>query len=263
MSGGQGNAASGSDATVDGGIGNTAFGDRATVGGGVTNVATGSRATVGGGDSNFASGAAATIPGGLLNTAQGDYSFAAGRRAKANHAGAFVWADSTDADMPSSANNQFIARAAGGFFLQSDSTLDSQGGFLNTSTGAFLSSGGAWTDVSDAALKENFAPADPQAILARLAALPVQSWNYQAEGSGVRRLGPTAQDFYAAFGLGSDDKHISGVDAHGVAFLAVQALYRLVRQLDDQVRDLQGSVAALEAELARKDQLAVARAEQN
>ncbi len=82
----------------------------------------------------------------------------------------------------------------------------------------------------DAGVKENFAPADPHAVLARLVDLPVQSWNYKAEGPGVKRLGPTAQDFYAAFGLGSDDKHISGVDAHGVAFLAIQALYRVVQE---------------------------------
>jgi hypothetical protein len=39
---------------------------------------------------------------------------AAGRRAKANHDGAFVWADNTDADFASTAANQFLIRAAGG-----------------------------------------------------------------------------------------------------------------------------------------------------
>jgi hypothetical protein len=50
----------------------------------------------------------------LSNTAEGRYSFAAGRRAKAYHDGAFVWADSTDADFASSANDQFAVRATGG-----------------------------------------------------------------------------------------------------------------------------------------------------
>lgn len=55
----------------------------------------------------------ATIPGGKQNAAT-NYAFAAGRRAKARHEGAFVWADSTDADFTSGANNQFLIRAAGG-----------------------------------------------------------------------------------------------------------------------------------------------------
>src|SRR5262249_10122041 len=56
----------------------------------------------------------ATVPGGVNNTAAGYSSFAAGRRAKANHQGAFVWADSADADFASTASNQFLIRATGG-----------------------------------------------------------------------------------------------------------------------------------------------------
>src|SRR6185436_19508148 len=72
-------------------------------------------ATVGGGGNNIvlANGLYATIPGGSANTAT-NYAVAAGTRAKANHTGAFVWADSTDADFPSTANNQFLVRASGG-----------------------------------------------------------------------------------------------------------------------------------------------------
>ena len=57
---------------------------------------------------------AAFIAGGQSNLAAASFSHAAGHRAKANHTGAFVWADSTDADFGSSANNQFLIRAAGG-----------------------------------------------------------------------------------------------------------------------------------------------------
>ena len=46
-------------------------------------------------------------------TRQGLNSFAAGRRAKALHDGAFVWADATDADFASTADNQFNIRATG------------------------------------------------------------------------------------------------------------------------------------------------------
>ena len=34
--------------------------------------------------------------------------------------------------------------------------------------------------------------------------MPVSTWSYQAQGTGIRHLGPTAQDFRAAFGLGEN-----------------------------------------------------------
>jgi hypothetical protein len=114
VGGGRNNTASGVEATVGGGYYNTASSVGATVGGGESNVASDWYATVGGGMGNTASGYAATVPGGRDNTAQGAYSFAAGRRAKANHDGAFVWADSTNADFTSTAANQFAVRATGG-----------------------------------------------------------------------------------------------------------------------------------------------------
>ncbi len=43
----------------------------------------------------------------------------------------------------------------------------------------------------------------------------------------MRHLGPTAEDFYAAFGLGSD-AGIGTVDADGVALATIQALYQLM-----------------------------------
>jgi|GEM_PF-3324481 len=75
-------------------------------------------ATVGGGIGNRARGPRSTVPGGGGNFADGAYSFAAGRKAKANHAGTFVWADTGDAifgtDFASTAPNQFLIRASGG-----------------------------------------------------------------------------------------------------------------------------------------------------
>jgi trimeric autotransporter adhesin len=79
--------------------------------------------TIGGGGSNTNAGKYATVPGGELNYAGGDHSFAAGRRAKANHAGVFVWADSTSADFTSATSNQFLVRATGGVDLTGDLTV--------------------------------------------------------------------------------------------------------------------------------------------
>lgn len=114
VSGGASNTASADNATVGGGLQNTASGVTSTVAGGDSNVASAQNSTVGGGGANTASGQRSTVPGGLYNVAAGNDSFAAGRRAKANHNGSFVWADSVDADFASDAVNQFRVRATGG-----------------------------------------------------------------------------------------------------------------------------------------------------
>jgi hypothetical protein len=121
VSGGNGNFASGGQATVGGGAGNGVQQQFGTVGGGTDNsvidagpLPNPTSGTVAGGFSNVVHGAYASIPGGEMNTADGDFSLAAGRHAKANHDGAFVWADSIDADFASTRSNQFIIRAGGG-----------------------------------------------------------------------------------------------------------------------------------------------------
>ena len=62
-------------------------------------------------------------------------------------------------------------------------------------------------------------------------------------------MGPMAQDFYAAFGLGEDDMHIETVDADGVALAAIQALYRMNQQQQEEIRQLQSRVADLQERL--------------
>jgi hypothetical protein len=123
IGGGNSNTASDLVATVGGGTGNTASVFLATVGGGYYNTASGGYATVGGGDHNTASGNYATVPGGRSNSATMPYTLAAGRRAKANHAGTFVWADSTDTDFASTAQNQFLIRAGGGVGIGTNSPV--------------------------------------------------------------------------------------------------------------------------------------------
>ena len=91
------------------------------------------------------------------------------------------------------------------------------------------------------------APADGSDVLARLASVPVSTWSYTSQDPSIRHMGPMAQDFRAAFGLGEDDKHISTVDADGVALAAIQALYA-------QDQALAAENAALKSENAAKQQ---------
>ncbi len=80
--------------------------------------------------------------------------------------------------------------------------------------------------------------------------VPILTWNYKSQDDSIRHMGPMAQDFRAAFGLGADDKHISTVDADGVALSAVQELYRMVLQKDAQLQELQTQLRMLQVELA-------------
>jgi hypothetical protein len=114
VGGGWNNTSSGGLSTVAGGYYNTASQDWSTVAGGTSNTASGVGAAIGGGQANIANRRCAMVPGGLSNLAAGYCALAAGRRAKADHNGVFIWADHTDVDFSSTAEDQFLIRAAGG-----------------------------------------------------------------------------------------------------------------------------------------------------
>ncbi len=80
-----------------------------------------------------------------------------------------------------------------------------------------------FTPTSDRNAKQNFTSVNPREVLAKVAALSITEWSYKTI-KDVRHIGPVAQDFYAAFGVGGDDKGISTVDADGVALAAIQGL---------------------------------------
>ena len=83
---------------------------------------------------------------------------------------------------------------------------------------------GTITPNSDRNAKTAIVPADTAAILDKVAALPIEQWRFKAEPEGVKHVGPMAQDFHAAFGLGTRPTGIATVDADGVALAAIQAL---------------------------------------
>ena len=86
--------------------------------------------------------------------------------------------------------------------------------------------------VSDVNMKRNFTSVDPDQILERLATLPIATWSYRTESAHERHIGPMAQDFMATFGVGSSDRTILQVDADGVAFAAIQALYARLKAVE-------------------------------
>jgi Chaperone of endosialidase len=240
--------------TIGGGSLNSASGEYSTIAGGYTNYATGLRSSVGGGQGNKASGANSTVAGGEGNQAAGNFSFAAGRQAKATEAGSFVWGDNRGGgasdDVTSPAANTFTVRASGGIWLGTTSSpAMTAGHFIDTSTGAYLSSAGAWTNSSDRALKHDFHPLDKGSVLEQVARMPITSWSYKAEKPPIRHIGPMAQDFYKAFGLGLDNKHITTIDEGGVALAAIQGLYRQNKTLQRENQKMQRENRSLRAQL--------------
>jgi len=138
-------------------------------------------------------------------------------------------------------DSTFWARATGGATFVTG--LDANG---LPASGVTLSPGsGAWSTLSDRAAKTGFTPVDPQDILRRLAELPVGLWSYRSQGPDVKHIGPVAQDFRAAFGLGEDDTHISTVDADGVIMAAIQGLYQTVQKNDQRILELEQRVRDL------------------
>jgi hypothetical protein len=231
-------------ATIGGGDDNETTADYATVAGGDDNTAGGIAATVGGGRYNEASGFYACVPGGRKNRAVA-YSFAAGHRAKAANQGSFVWADSTAADLKTTAKNQFLARAKGGVKFFTNGTMTS---------GAKLNPGaGSWTNLSDRESKENFEAVDARDVLERLAEIPMRTWNYRSQDASIRHMGATSQDLHAAFGLGADDKGIVTVDGIGVTMAAVQGLNQKIDEREAEIQALGAKAREKDARIARME----------
>jgi hypothetical protein len=157
-----------------------------------------------------------------------------------------VWSDSIAGTFASSRANEFNVRATGGIRIYTNSSY-------NSGVTVFAGDSG-WNSLSDRSSKSNFAPVDPDAVLNGLMSLPITTWSYRAR-EDIRHMGPTAQDFRAAFGaLGGDDRRINSLDADGVALAAIQGLYRKVEAenaaLKERNADLELRLQRLEALVA-------------
>jgi hypothetical protein len=113
--------------------------------------------------------------------------------------------------------NQFRVRARGVTWFYSNSSQ---------TTGVTLASNSnAWASTCDSLNKEDFREVDRRELLEQLAALRVRNYKMRDQDDGTRHIGPVAQDFHAAFGVGENNTSINMADADGVLFAAVQALY--------------------------------------
>ncbi len=182
------------------------------------------------------SGTLGTIPGGANNAAT-NYAFAAGRRAKANHPGAFVWADSQAADFPSTAGDQISFRCTNGVRFTSAAAGANQ-------TVSWTPGSASWSFSSDRNLKEGLAAVDGKAVLNKLSRLPLSEWNYK--GYAQRHIGPMAQDFHALFPLNESETTLNSADLDGVALAAIKGLNEVVQEQQAKMQQKEAEIKALQ-----------------
>jgi trimeric autotransporter adhesin len=256
--GGQENAAGESNDFVGGGEQNTittrspatgAASNAAIVGGyaSSTNGAqtrAGQYAAIGGGLRNTSNGLASSIPGGEKNRASGADSLAMGTRATSSFDGSFLWSDdaSPSADLHSTLPNQFEARASGGFLLYSAA---------DKSAGVSLGAGaGSWSSLSDRLSKRDVVDVDAQRVATFVSKLNVPSWGFTADENQARHIGPMAEDFHLAFGLGVSNHQIGVVDEAGVSLEAIKGLALELDAKEQTLEHLRVQVAALKSAIA-------------
>jgi hypothetical protein len=112
-----------------------------------------------------------------------------------------------------------------------------------------VSARGTISQLSSRTAKEGFETIDGNALLEKIDALPIGTWHYIAAPD--KHLGPVAEDFHQAFGLGTTDKMIAPSDMAGVALAAVKALQDQVQQRDRQIEALERRLGEIEARSAR------------
>ncbi len=116
-------------------------------------------------------------------------------------------------------------------------------------TSGNLTIDGTLTESSDIGAKTGLRPIEAGAILTAVQELDLTEWSY-ADTPGVRHLGPTAQEFHAAFGLGVDDTGIASLDTSGVALASIQALAAENKALQAQMTWLMSLMGGLTLALA-------------
>ncbi|HEV8581922.1 MAG TPA: hypothetical protein VGX68_22870 [Thermoanaerobaculia bacterium] len=121
----------------------------------------------------------------------------------------------------------------------------SPGQFSLNSNGNLTIGGTNYFTGSSRDLKENFVPVDSVKILQRLVQMPLTEWSAKNDPT-QRHLSPVAEDWWATFRLGPDDKHVSPTDIAGVALAAIKGLNQVVSEKDSAIAQLKTTVDELQ-----------------
>ena len=281
-------------ATVSGGASNKALGLESAIGGGSLNQAWGHQSSVSGGLLNLAQGDQSTVAGGSQNIAMGSTSFAAGYKARARHHGTFVWNDRSvvigNDSLLSTADNQFIVRAAGGVGINRapgntgihlkqntsastggmrieydtdgdywetwiDNLNDYNFGFNGALKGYIRDDTGDYVVFSDARLKDDVLPFD--SALHQVLQLRPSTYRFKnASDPSARSVGFIAQEVEPLFPeLVSEKDGLKGLNYSGLSVVAIKAIQELHTLVQAQQERLQRQ----EAEINRLSAMVVGR----
>ncbi|HEX9047849.1 MAG TPA: tail fiber domain-containing protein, partial [Verrucomicrobiae bacterium] len=197
---------------------------------------------------NTTAGGYDSIALGVNAVADASYSTALGYCSQATNTGCLVWSDAITPGATSVSDNSVTLRASGGFRLFSNPW---------STAGVSLAPGAtAWATISDQNAKKNFAAVNGEDVLHKLAAVPVEQWNYKWEkDSDVPNIGPMAQAFKSAFYPGRDDKSITTLEFDGVELAAIQGLRARTEKLETENAELKQQLSELKSlveQLAQK-----------
>ncbi|MBN1397178.1 MAG: tail fiber domain-containing protein [Bacteroidetes bacterium] len=196
------------------------------------------------GSYNYAS-ASHSIAIGTQVYASGIYSIAIGSGCDTNGKdGAMVVGDDTYFQTAYASNdNQLTMRFSGGYRLWSS--------YPDSVAGVYMRGGASgWSNYCDRNKKENFTEIDGEQLLQKIHNMPITEWNYKGN-TGVKYVGPMAQDFYAAFHLGGDDSlGISSIAIDGINMAGVQALENRTSTMKAEIELLKTENERLKSQLS-------------
>jgi hypothetical protein len=212
------------------------------------------------GSSCIASGNSSTSIG-SLNNASGNYSVAIGRlntsgspnsMALGNGAkigteknGSFVWRSSLSTDEATehgkAGSAHFICGSAAG------SEFRLSFGSVSTDVNVSVSptTGYAWAVGSDINLKENLVEHNYSDTLDRIMDMPIYTYNFKSVASGIKSIGPVAQDFNRLFPSEKDPLSIVDRDMCGVALAGIRGMNEKLNAALDRISTLETELAAL------------------
>lgn len=129
-----------------------------------------------------------------------------------------------------------------------DSNLDTLRALFSIDSSGNLSVPGTINGGSSLKSKTDISEVNYSGILKLLTTLPISSWRYISDKNKAKHIGPISEEFYAHFGIGTDEQHISPLDVSGVALASIKALLEDLRKSQLELKELKARVAKIESE---------------
>ena len=195
---------------------------------------------IGSGAGQFTTGAGSvTLIGSAASAGSVSNATAIGSNAVVNASNTMVFGDTSVTTWLF--NSNAVPNAANALVVGSNAT---------NGNGAYLTTGGVWTNASDINKKEDFETLNNMDVLEKIEVLPVTRWKYK--GLPEWHIGPVAQDFHRLFQVGTDDKTISTIDPSGIALAGIKGLYRQWKAAEVKVKEQQVQVDKLQLQVQQQ-----------